>query len=166
MNLRELNSPRIQNLHPRAKVLLSAIPGAGEPLAEDLRAIENAGVDRVLCLVRGGELGQYGKAVAGGDRSNFRWDHCPTPANCDAAYAPALRESLSNAISTLKEGRTLLIHCQYGQVRTGCAAASLLVLLGANRQEATVAVEAAGSFPFREGALPLFEALCESVALP
>lgn len=166
VTLRELQSPRIQALHSQARVLLCRIPGAEGDLAADLATIEEAGVDLILCLVREGELGNYGRAAGDADRWRFRWHHCPTPASCEEASAPALRAALEEAISTLKEGRTLLIHCQYGQVRTGCAAAALLVFLGASPQEATKAVESAGSFPFQDGPLALFDCLCESAALP
>lgn len=166
MNFRELASPRISKLHPAARVLLSAIPGSQADLGADLRAIDDAGIRLVLCLVREGELGSYGKAMAARTDGTFRWHHCPTPAACGTGTEIALRHSLAEVIVELKHGHTVLIHCQLGQVRTGCAAAALLVLLGADPKEAGIALETAGSFPFEGGPLPLFEAFCEPVPQP
>lgn len=166
MNFRELQSRHLHALHPEAKVLLSAVPGGQNDLSSDLAAIEAAGVDLVLCLLRDGELGSYGRTVTGAGGRKFRWQHCPLPASCGDENAEALRASLGDAILALETGQTLLIHCQLGQVRTGCAAASLLALLGASPQEAANAVEAAGSLPFSDGPLPLFDAICAATPTP
>jgi hypothetical protein len=166
MTFRELHSPLIRKLHPSAKVLLSAIPGGRADLQTDLRDIQSAGIAFILCLVRSSELGTYGKTMASRSHETPTWCHCPTSPSCGAEAENALRHSLASLVEILRLGRTVLIHCQAGQIRTGCAAASLLVLLGASPGEAASAVETAGSFPFEDGPLPLFDAFCSSKILP
>ena len=166
MTFRELQSPHIRKLHPDAKVFLSAIPGARTYLQKDLRDIESAGIAFILCLVRNGELGTYGKTMASRIHTSPIWYHCPTPSSCGAETEEALREALTAMIEILKLGHTALIHCQAGEIRTGCAAACLLVLLGVSPTEAANAVHSAGSFPFEDGPLPLFDAFCSAKIQP
>lgn len=166
MTFRELQSPLLQQLHPGAKVLLSAIPGGRADLQQDLRDIESAGIAFILCLLRDGELGTYGKTMTSRTQDSPIWCHCPTPSSCGAETENALRHALAAMIEMLQRGCTVLIHCQAGEIRTGCAAACLLVLLGASPAEAAGAVQSAGSFPFEDGPLPLFNAFCSSKILP
>ncbi len=166
MTFRELQSPLLRQLHPGAKVLLSAIPGARADLQQDLREIEAAGITFILCLVRNGELGTYGKTMTSRTHESPVWCHCPTSSSCGAENESALRHALAAMIDLLRRGRTVLIHCQAGEIRTGCAAACLLVLLGASPEEAAVAVQSAGSHPFEDGPLPLFNAFCSSKIQP
>lgn len=160
---RELKSPHITKLHPDARVLLSGIPGSRNDLKADLREIDEAGVDFILCLAREGELGDYGRIMGSLPYDTLRWYHCPTPPSCGAEAEGALKQAIDEVIHMLLEGRTVLIHCQAGQIRTGCAAASLLVLLGSSREEASIAVEDAGSFPFNDGPLPLLDVVVSSI---
>jgi len=166
MTFRELKFPLLHKLHPGAKVLLSAIPGARNDLQQDLREIEAAGIAFILCLVRNSELGTYGKTMTSRTRESLVWCHCPTPSSCGAENENTLRQALAAMIDLLRRGRTVLIHCQAGEIRTGCAAACLLVLLGASPKEAAGAVQSAGSHPFEDGPLPLFNAFCSSKILP
>jgi len=163
VTFRELKSPHITKLHPDARVLLSGIPGSRNDLRADLREIEEAGVGFILCLAREGELGDYGRIMGSLPYDTFRWYHCPTPPSCGAEAEGALKLALDEVIQTLIHGGTVLIHCQAGQIRTGCAAASLLVLLGSSLEQASVAVEEAGSFPFDDGPLPLLEVIASSI---
>ena len=61
-------------------------------------------------------------------------------------------------IENLRNGESLMIHCQYGEVRTGCAAAALLILLGMKFDKALAAVRDAGSDPDCIDEAPLLRA--------
>jgi|GEM_PF-6526829 len=163
MTFRELKSPFIHRLHPSARVLLSGLPGSRNDLGADLRDIRAAGIVLILCLARDGELGAYGKTMSSSSDGTLRWLHCPTNPSCGAEAGHELKLALDEVIQTLIQGSTVLIHCQAGQIRTGCAAASLLVLLGSSLEQASVAVEEAGSFPFDDGPLPLLEFIVSSI---
>lgn len=163
VKFRELTSPRIRELHPQAAVLLSEVPGSVNSVEADLSIIEHSEVRFILCLLREAELGTYGKKLQACASDRFRWHHCPIPVSCGLETETALRAGLHALIEELKLGHKVLIHCQLGQVRTGCAAASLLVLLGADAQEAITTVESAGSFAFDDGPLPLFDSFCSPI---
>lgn len=165
MTFRELHSQLICNLPPSARVLFSAIPRACAELQGDLQEIQSAGIAFILCLVRNDEIGTHGKTTASKRQESPIWCHCRTSSSCGAENENALRHSLASLIDMLRRGRTVLIHCQAGEIRTGCAAACLLVLLGAGPREAASALETDGSFSFEDGPLPLFDAFCSSKIL-
>jgi protein-tyrosine phosphatase len=54
---------------------------------------------------------------------------------------------LRDMAAALHNGESVLIHCEMGQVRTGCAATLLLTLFGVDLDEALATVRMAGSDP-------------------
>jgi protein-tyrosine phosphatase len=71
----------------------------------------------------------------------------PLRASCLANDKLRLEESLKLMVAALKSGESVLIHCEAGQVRTGCAAGALLMMLGLSLEDALAEVRAAGSDP-------------------
>lgn len=125
----------------------------------DLAEINAAGLEHVLCLLSLSEISTsfYFDLVEGG---NFKatFHHCPLISSCPADQKAALTAALVPMIENLQNGASLMIHCQYGEVRTGCAAAALLILLGLEFDDALAAVRAAGSDPESVGEAPLLRA--------
>jgi protein-tyrosine phosphatase len=56
-------------------------------------------------------------------------------------------DHLRHMATALQSGESVLIHCELGQVRTGCAATLLLTLFGVDLDEALATVRMAGSDP-------------------
>jgi protein-tyrosine phosphatase len=63
----------------------------------------------------------------------------PVHAGLERAY----RELVERVVSDLKEGETVVVHCQGGYGRSGLVAASVLVALGYSTEEAIRAVQEA-----------------------
>jgi hypothetical protein len=124
------------------------MPGRQRGLVNDLAEIDAAGIGHVLCLLSQGEISTslYFDLIEGG-YLKAEFHHCPLSSACRAEQKPELTKALGPLIENLRNGESLLIHCQYGEVRTGCAATALLILLGLGFEEALAAVRAAGSDP-------------------
>ena len=157
--LRPLELPASLGLPSESRVFLSEMPGRRKGLINDMRGIDAAGIDHVLCLLTHGEVStsHYFDLVAQGYiKATFH--HCPLSSACPADKKPALTAALLPLIENLQNGASLMIHCQYGEVRTGCAATALLILLGLGFEEALAVVRAAGSDPESVGEAPLLRA--------
>jgi len=157
--LRTLELPASLGLPSEARVFLSEMPGRRDSLINAMRGIDAAGIDHVLCLLAHGEVStsDYFDLVAQGYlKATFH--HCPLSSACPADQKAALIAALVPLIENLQNGASLMIHCQYGEVRTGCAATALLILLGLGFEEALAVVRAAGSDPESVGEAPLLRA--------
>jgi predicted protein tyrosine phosphatase len=157
--LRPLQLPESLGLPSDTQVFLSEMPGRRQESIKDMARIDATGIGHVLCLLSQSEVGtsQYFDLIADG-YLEAEFHHCPLNSACRAEQQPELTEALGPLIENLRNGESLLIHCQYGEVRTGCAAAALLILLGLGFEEALAAVRAAGSDPEAFEEAPLLRA--------
>jgi hypothetical protein len=157
--LRPLQLPEHLGLPSESRVFLSEMPGRRQGFIKDMANIDAAGIDHVLCLLSRAEIDSslYFDLIARG-YLKAKFHHCPLNSACRAEQKPALTEALGPLIENLRKGESLLIHCQYGEARTGCTAAVLLILLGLEFDEALAAVRAAGSDPEASEEAPLLRA--------
>jgi hypothetical protein len=157
--LRPLPLPTRLNLPSESRVFLSEMPGRQRRTIEDLANINATGIDHVLCLTSAGDPSSYeylDLIKQGYLKAKFH--HCPLSSLSQIGSKPALADALGILIEHLRDGESVLIHCQYGQVRTGCAAAALLILLGQEFEDALATVRAAGSDPEFDDEAPLLRA--------
>jgi protein tyrosine/serine phosphatase len=106
-------------------------------------------VAHVLCLLTENELNtahSYRHALKNGHLS-AQLHHCPLDTSCRIEDKPRLMNHLRDMAAALHNGESVLIHCEMGQVRTGCAATLLLTLFGVDLDEALATVRMAGSDP-------------------
>lgn len=157
--IRPIHLPESLGLPSESRVFLSEMPGRQRGFVNDLAEINAAGIGHVLCLLSQGEIGTslYFDLIADG-YLKAEFHHSPLSSAFRAEQKPELTEALGPLIENLRNGESLLIHCQYGEVRTGCAAAALLILLGLGFEEALAAVRAAGSDPEAFQKAPLLRA--------
>ena len=157
--LRPLQLPASLGLPSESRVFLSEMPGRRDSLINAMRGIDATGVDHVLCLLGHGEVStsDYFDLIARG-YLKAKFHHCPLSSACPADKKPALTAALLPLIENLRNGESLMIHCQFGEARTGCAAVALLILLGLEFDAALAAVRAAGSDPEAIGEAPLLRA--------
>ena len=147
--LRQLSLPRHPDLPDRAKVFLREKPGRTGDIQGELAEIDGQGVAHVLCLLTKNELNtssSYRDALNNG-RLSAKFHHCPLNASCGIEDKPRLMNHLRDMAAALQSGESVLIHCELGQVRTGCAAALLLTLFGVDLDEALATARMAGSDP-------------------
>lgn len=147
--LRQLALPRQPDLPDGAKVFLREKPGRTGDIQGELAEIDGLGVAHVLCLLTENELNtssSYRDALQSGQLS-AKLHHCPLHTSCRVEDKPRLMGHLRDIAAALHCGESVLIHCESGQVRTGCAAALLLTLFGLDLDEALAAVRIAGSDP-------------------
>ena len=147
--LRQLSLPRHPDLPDGAKVFLREKPGRTGDIQGELAEIDGQGVAHVLCLLTENELNTsslYRDALKGGHLS-AKFHHCPLNASCRIEDKSRLINHLRDMAAALQRGESVLIHCELGQVRTGCAAALLLTLFGVDLDEALATVRMAGSDP-------------------
>ena len=147
--LRQLSLPRHPDLPDGVKVYLREKPGRTGDIKGELAEIDGQGVAHVLCLLTKNELStssSYRDALKGG-RLAAKFHHCPLHASCGIEDKPRLINHLRDMAAALQRGESVLIHCELGQVRTGCAAALLLTLFGLDLDEALATVRMAGSDP-------------------
>ena len=157
--LRPLPIPTSLGLPIQSRVFLSEMPGRRQEITKDMDAIHTEGIDHVLCLLSHGEVSsrEYFELINRGYlKANFH--HCPLNSACPADQKPDLTAALEPLIENLRNGESVMIHCQFGEVRTGCAAAALLILLGLDFDEALSAVRCAGSDPECVDEAPLLRA--------
>ncbi len=122
-------------------------------LSIDLDVIARWGAESVITLVESYELDLLGVPQLG-DAVRSRamaWHHLPIPdlQAPDADFARRAASPLRGALSALKDGHKVLVHCRGGLGRAGTIAASLLIELGEDpaialqrvRQARTGAVE-------------------------
>lgn len=132
------------------RLLLSAMPGRFDPLADFLAAATAAGVSQVACLAEAGEIARkaqaYAAARAGAALPFAVIDH-PVPDFGAPAEAAAFDAFITGLSGALRNGETVVIHCAAGIGRTGMAAQRVLRALGLAPDEAAARVRAAGAQP-------------------
>jgi protein tyrosine/serine phosphatase len=147
--LRQLPLPVHPDLPAEARVYLREKPGRTGDIQAELAEIDGQGVAHVLCLLTENELNTantYRDALKSGHLS-AQLHHCPLDTSCRIEDKPRLMNHLRDMAAALQSGESVLIHCELGQVRTGCAAALLLTLFGVDLDEALATVRMAGSDP-------------------
>ena len=147
--LRQLSLPKHPDLPGGAKVFLREKPGRTGDIQGELAEIDGQGVAHVLCLLTENELNtssSYRDALQSGQLS-AKFHHCPLHTSCRIEDKPRLMGHLHELATALQKGESVLIHCELGQVRTGCAAALLLTFFGVDLNEALATVKMAGSDP-------------------
>lgn len=77
------------------------------------------------------------------------------------ANAQQFKAGVESASVDLKSGRNILIHCAGGVGRTGTFSSCILLMLGLSLDEATFAIEAAGSGPETEAQCDLVRMFAE-----
>jgi hypothetical protein len=146
---RRLPVPDGAGLPGSAQVFLSERPGGRGAIADQFAKIKTIGISKVWCLLTDSEwelAASYREAVAEG-LLVAEHHRLPLRASCLANDKLRLEESLKLMVAALKSGESVLIHCEAGQVRTGCAAGALLMMLGLGLEDALAEVRAAGSDP-------------------
>jgi hypothetical protein len=159
MMLRPLHLPTSLNLPGKSRVFLSEMPGRQRRTVDDLADVDATGIDHVLCLTGLGDSSSYEylELIKQG-YLKAKFHHCPLSSLSAVRSKPVLADALGILIEHLRDGESVLIHCQYGEVRTGCAAAALLILLGLEFEDALATVRAAGSDPEFDDEAPLLRA--------
>ncbi len=147
--LRQLSLPRLLGLPDGAKVFLREKPGRTGDIQGELAEIDAQGISHILCLLTENEFNTsdaYRSALQS-ERWSAKFHHCPLHTSCRAEDKPRLMNHLRDMAAALQNGESVLIHCELGQVRTGCAAVLLLTLFGVDLDEALAMVRMAGSDP-------------------
>jgi protein-tyrosine phosphatase len=136
---------------PPGRLSIMPRPRGGARLSDELRALREAGVDVLVCLLPRGERLMLGLAAepaaaaqAGLVFLAFPIRDFTTP---DRAAAAGLVETLA---ARLAEGRHVAIHCRGGIGRSPLIAAALLVRLGTPAEQAWQVVSAARGRPVPE----------------
>jgi protein-tyrosine phosphatase len=131
-------------------LFLSEMPGRERPLNDDIQAINDLGVDYVVCLTYLNEIKWKSPDYAGAienetlpfKRVEFGIEDRNIPSDKQGFL------QLANQIAEdLKAGVDVLIHCGAGIGRTGTLAASVLIQLGYDKDEALLLVTKAQSKP-------------------
>jgi protein-tyrosine phosphatase len=132
------------------KLYLSAMPGYHSPFEEDARLISDFDINQVFCLAPFPEIKvkapEYAVAIRA-DALPWKWLGFPVEdfdAPADRVRFLAMARDIADR---LRSGEHLLIHCAAGIGRTGMLAALVLMILGLDRSEALVRVNAAGGSP-------------------
>ncbi|GAA2147453.1 tyrosine protein phosphatase [Kitasatospora kazusensis] len=121
-----------------------ARPRGGDWLEDEMTALRRHGVDVLVCALTGPELDELGlteeprAAVAAG----LRFVPLPIPDRTvpdPAAVLPALRELAGQ----LRAGAHVVTHCRAGIGRSSLLAAALLILEGADPEDAWQRIERA-----------------------
>jgi protein-tyrosine phosphatase len=128
-------------------------PGAEEPqeqkLESDLRTIKDEyGAKVLISLMEPTECERLAIAdlFERAEGVGLEVLGLPIPDGGTPAYAGlerAHRELVEQVVSQLREGKTVVVHCQGGYGRSGLVAASVLVALGYSTEEAIRAVQEA-----------------------
>lgn len=130
---------------------LGPMPGRQRPLREDLEALAEAKVSRIICLAPPEEVArkspdyaalQPGVAIA---VTGFPISDFGIPEDEEG-----LRSLVDRAARDLLQGQSLFLHCAAGIGRTGMVGICILVALGLGLEEAKAAIAAAGSGPETE----------------
>lgn len=132
------------------RLLLSAMPGRFDPLADFLRAAEQVGVTRMACLAEPDEVDRkapdYAAARAAGTLPFPVINH-PVRDYAAPADAAAFEGFIADLADALRGGETVVIHCAAGIGRTGLAAQRVIEALGLDAATAAACVRRAGAQP-------------------
>ncbi len=147
-----VDAPFMRPVHLPAGVAgrlwLGPMPGRLRPLAEDLAALAEQRVERIICLTPGDEIARKSPDYAARQGglgilvTSFPIGDFGVPADEAGLGAVA-----AEAASDLRAGRALYIHCAAGIGRSGTVGICILLALGLDVEEATSVIAAAGSGP-------------------
>lgn len=154
-------------------IYLGPMPGSQEPLESWLKAIDEHGIDIVVCLThpheisekspdyaawRAGQTGPDGKAypvlptgtASPADTRRVELVDLPIGDNQAPGDADSFWEAAAYAAEQSDQGRRVFIHCRGGRGRTGLFAVALLLQQGHTLASALRSVQEAGSSPQAE----------------
>lgn len=150
------------------QLFIGSMPGSYEPFTAFVKSLAQHDVSRIVCLVPREEVKR---------KSPLYWEAwqqgtlpCPVrhfPIE-DHSVPPDRQSFLEVVVTTagdLWSGRHIIAHCGGGIGRSGTFAASVLLALGASREEAIEAVHRAGSSPQTKEQSRLVDWVLTSLAL-
>jgi protein-tyrosine phosphatase len=132
------------------KLYLSAMPGYYSSFEEDARLISDFDISQVFCLATFPEIKMKAPEYATAIRADaLPWQWLGFPVEDYDAPDDRVRflEMARSIADRLRDGEHLLIHCAAGIGRTGMLAALVLMVLGVERSDALIRVNAAGGNP-------------------
>jgi len=136
---------------PPGRLAIMARPRGGTRLPGELRALREAGIDVLVCLLPPGERLLLGLAEepAAAARAGLAFHAFPIRdfATPDRAAAAVLVDTLA---ADLAAGRHVAVHCRGGIGRSSLIAAALLVRLGTPAEQAWQVISAARGHPVPE----------------
>jgi protein-tyrosine phosphatase len=138
------------NHNKKNTIYLHSMPCRFESRADTFRALEDKGIDYIICLTGDDEIREksplYWEAIEGGilpaERLSYPIEDFGAPED-----GPDFLSFLETTAGYSKTGKSLLVHCAYGMGRTGLFAVCLLLALGFELKDAMALVLEAGSDP-------------------
>jgi len=119
---------------------ISQLPGLGGDYAGDLEDIRAWRPSIVITLTTGGELVDHGATTLGADlrARASRWEHLPIPdfGTPDQSFEDEWPEVAEKALSALRGGGRVLLHCKGGCGRSGMVALRLMIEAGESADDA------------------------------
>jgi len=144
----------VKHHHLPGTLYLHSMPGRFEPYAEFGTELGRRHITSVVCLTGSAEMERKSPLYAAAGSvpvSTFR--HVPVvdfgiPAGAEEKQI--FTDAARATVEDLKAGRNVLVHCGYGQGRTGMFAIAVLLFAGMELKAATDLVEASGSAPEKD----------------
>lgn len=138
----------IENTHAY-RIAIAARPRGGDWLGDELRRLQNAGVQILVSMLTQSEIQELGLALEseecqalGLEYMNFAIEDRGTPER-----ALEFKGFVSGVVAKLREGKSVAVHCRAGIGRSSLLACSVLVRSGIECSQAWSLVEKARGCP-------------------
>lgn len=120
------------------KLAISPHPGRDQPLADDIRALKDAGLDVIASLLTEAESNEFGLVHErqSCERHGLRFFQFPIVDVSVPTSPEATLRFVSKLEKLLAKGENVGIHCRNGVGRSGIIAACLLILRGLSPEQA------------------------------